>query len=148
MSHSEKPLNPAPFVILDQLDYREVEFLDDQLYENSVRVTGINDGRILAIVQRDDQKVITAGLFGYTWGGCCEIRFLWIQETLRRQGLGTRLMAAAESEVISRGARQIVLSTHSFQAPGFYRRLGFEEVGCFEDYPEGHQCIFMRKQLK
>jgi len=133
--------------IVDAPDRRDVEFLEDRLYEYNVERTGIADGRLLAILLRDRDDDLIAGLYGWTWGHCCEIRTLWVDEQWRGQGLGTRLMAAAEAEARARGAVQMVLSTHSFQAPDFYRRLGFEPVGTIEEYPAGHQHIFLRKRL-
>jgi GNAT superfamily N-acetyltransferase len=110
--------------------------------------TGLTDGRWLAIILRDGHNAIIAGLYGWTWGRCCEVKTLWVHEQWRGQGLGTRLMRAAEDEARARGAVQMVLSTHSFQAPDFYRRLGFEPVGHIEDYPVGYQNIFLRKWLQ
>jgi N-acetylglutamate synthase-like GNAT family acetyltransferase len=135
------------FTIIDSPDIHDVQFLDDRIYEFNVERTGITDGQLMAIFLRDKQNNIIAGLYGWTWGGCCEVRTLWIHEQLRGKGLGTRLMAMAEDEARARGATQMVLTTHSFQAPDFYRRLGFEPVGAFEEYPAGHRSIFLRKRL-
>src|SRR5262249_24557101 len=99
------------------------------------------------IFVRDDLGTITAGIYGWTWGACCEIRYLWVQESLRAQGLGSRLLATAEQEAIRRGCRHVVLDTHSFQAPAFYRKLGYDVVAVVPDYPRGHQRIHLRKLL-
>jgi GNAT superfamily N-acetyltransferase len=136
-----------PLTILETPDPSDVQFLEDRLHEFNAAETGIDDGRLLAIFLRDRHGEIVAGLYGWTWGRCCEVRSLWVHEHWRRKGLGTRLMAAAEAEARARGAAQMVTSTHSFQAPGFYRRLGFESVGQVEDYPLGHQHIFLQKRL-
>ena len=147
MTTPDDPRHPEPFSILETLDSHDVQFLDDRIYEYNVHRTGIADGRLLAIVLRDSDQNIIAGLYGWTWGRCCEVKYLWVHEQWRGQQLGTHLMTAAEAEARRRGAAQMVLSTHDFQAPDFYRGLGFEPVGQIDDYPEGHQSIFLRKRL-
>jgi len=142
-----EPRENRPLNVIDNPDRDDVQFLDDRLYEYNVSATGITDGRLLAIFVRDVDGSILAGIYGWTWGGCCEVKTLWVREDRRRRGMGARLMAAAEAEARARGAVQMVLSTHSFQAPEFYRRLGFETVGAFSDYPRGYRNIFLRKSL-
>jgi len=45
------------------------------------------------------------------------------------------------------GCAQVVLSSHGFQAPAFYRRHGYVEVGRVEGYPRGDAQIYLRKAL-
>jgi ribosomal protein S18 acetylase RimI-like enzyme len=125
----------------------EVHFLDDRINEYNVETTGIGDGRILSFLIRDDRAEIIAGLYGWTWGAACEIRYLWVRKDMRQQGYGQALMVAAEREAVARGCGQIVLDTHSFQAPRFYQRLGFEIIGSHPDYPRGHLKHYLRKTL-
>lgn len=140
-------IDAAALAVIDNPSRDDVHALGERLYEFNVAASGIGDGRELAIFVRDDDRRIIAGLYGWTWGGCAFIDRLWIDEPLRRHGLGTRLMQAAENEARARGAFQMLLATHSFQAPAFYERLGFERVGALDHYPRGHQDIFMRKRL-
>jgi GNAT superfamily N-acetyltransferase len=141
-----KPLDSLE--ISDTVDHKDVQFLDDRIYEFNASQTGISDATLLSIILRDDERNIYAGLYGWTWGQCCEVRILWVDEQRRGAGLGMRLMMAAEAEARARGATQMVLSTHSFQAPDFYRRLGFVPVGHIDNYPVGHQSIFLCKPLR
>jgi ribosomal protein S18 acetylase RimI-like enzyme len=134
--------------IVETLDPHDIQFLDDRIYEYNVSRTGIADGRVLGIILRDEDHGIIAGLYGWTWGRSCEVKFLWVHERWRGHSLGTRLMTTAETEARRRGATQMVLSTHDFQAPDFYQRLGFEVVGHLDDYPEGHRSLFLRKRLR
>ncbi len=136
-----------PLSVDDNPDPRDVSFLEDRINEYNIRTTGMDDGRLLSIFLRDEAGQMIAGLYGWTWGGTCEIRFLWVSEDRRGQDLGTRLMRAAEAEAARRGCRQIVLDTHDFQAPGFYRKLGFEIEAVQEDYPLGHRKYYLRKRL-
>ena len=135
-------------VIDDTPDIRDVQYLDDRIYEYNASRTGITDARLLTILLRDSDRIIMAGLHGWSWRQCCEVRMLWVHEQWRGQGLGVRLMTVAEAEARERGATQIVLSTHSFQSPAFYARLGFEAVGHVDDCPVGHRSIFFVKRLR
>lgn len=131
----------------DEPSHDDIRYLDDRLYEFNAARTGMADGRLLALLARDRQGRIVGGLYGWTWGGCCEIKILWVHENWRGRRLGTRLLTEAESEARMRGAVQILLDTHSFQAPRFYERFGFEVVGSIGDCPKGYEKIFMRKRL-
>jgi len=126
---------------------RDLVRLEEEIYQFNYRTTGFHDGRSLAAFLRDESGALRAGLAGHTWGGCCEIRFLFVREGERRTGLGTALLRAAEQEARARGCDQVVLSTHSFQAPDFYRRHGYVEVGRAPGYPRGHAQIYLRKAL-
>jgi GNAT superfamily N-acetyltransferase len=131
----------------DEPSPRDVERLEDEVNRFNYATTGFHDGRWLAAFLRDAEGRLRAGLAGHTWGGCCEIRFLWVREAERRGGLGSALLLGAEREARARGCDQVVLSTHSFQAPGFYRLHGYAEVGRADGYPRGHAQIFLRKRL-
>jgi GNAT superfamily N-acetyltransferase len=130
--------NPAP---------EQVQYLEDRIYEHNVRATGIADGEWLAIFVRDDIGRIVAGICGNTWGGCCEIRQFWVEESRRGRGVGTTLLVAAEHEARRRGCTRIMLMTFSFQAPAFYARHGFTTVAAVGGYAGGHQNLLMTKRL-
>ena len=125
----------------------EVQYLEDRLYEFNSAATRFTDGEWLAIFVRDDDQRIVAGICGNTWGGCAEIRQFWVEEARRKQGLGTRLLRAAEEEARRRGCRQMLLMTFSFQAPAFYAKHGFEVVAVVDDHPHGHKNMLLRKRL-
>jgi len=125
----------------------EVDVLEHRLYEFNAQATGIVDALGMTVFGRDAQGELVAGLCGHTWGGCCEIRQVWVHEKHRGQGIGRRLLELAEREARRRGCFQILLATHSFQAPEFYRKLGFEVVHTLPDYPRGHQHLQLRKIL-
>lgn len=130
--------NPAP---------ADIERIDDGIYTYNAEQTGHSDGRLLGVFLRDAAGRIRGGAFGNTWCGCLDVRLLWVEEELRRGGYGTRLLRAAEQEAIARGCHTAMLDTYAFQAPDFYRKLGYEVYAEFDDPQTGAKKFFLKRAL-
>ena len=126
----------------------DVQYLEHQLYTYNATQTGIDDGQWLAIFLRDQQETIKAGLKGWTWCGSCYIQALWVHETLRGHDIGTQLLQSAEHEARARGCDHMVLTSFSFQAPGFYQKLGYEVFAVLDEHPRSHRDYFLHKWLR
>ena len=128
---------------------KDIRFLEGRLYDYNVEQTGSGDGQWLSIFVRDDAGEIAAGLHGWTWCGACRVQSLWVRQNLRRQGYGQRLLGAAEQEARARGCDQLLLDTFSFQAPLFYKKLGYEVIAVVEGFPRRpHSEYHLRKTLR
>ncbi|WP_244479775.1 GNAT family N-acetyltransferase [Methylobacterium sp. Leaf94] len=112
---------------------------------NEAQVPG-GDWGLLALTVRDADGAIVGGLWGRHGYGMLFVELLALGPA-RGQGLGRRLMRQAEAEARRRGLSGIWLDTWTFQAPGFYARLGFTECGRITDYPPGHDRIFFVKRF-
>ncbi len=75
------------------------------------------------------------------------VEFLAVAEEGRGKGVGAQLMARLEAEARLRGMDGIWLDTFSFQAPDFYKRLGYHEFGRIDGYPENEARQFFLKRL-
>ena len=101
----------------------------------------------LNLFVRDSEGVLIGGLTATTYWGWLDIDDLWLDESLRKQGIGTVLMQRAEEEGIRRRCTQAQLSTFSFQAKDFYEKLGYRVVGALDDYPPGSSLYWLRKDF-
>ncbi|MGZ5154879.1 MAG: GNAT family N-acetyltransferase [Caldimonas sp.] len=123
------------------------DFLAERIYEFNSAATGYFDADSFAAAQKDESGSIVGGVCGYTWGGCCIVSYLWVAEDSRGRGLGSALLLAAEQHARDKGCMVALVSSHSFQAPGFYKHMGYEERASIEDYPLGHSDVFYAKRL-
>jgi ribosomal protein S18 acetylase RimI-like enzyme len=133
--------------ITDIHDEAAVAELRDQLVIHNLESTGYTKYRPLSCFLRNTECELQAGISGFSWGGYAMIEWLWVSPSLRRAGLGSQLMQAVEAEVRTRGCGVIRVNTHTFQAPDFYRKLGYEQIGYAEDTPIDHGEVFFAKRL-
>jgi len=110
----------------------------------NAKALGKVDGRSLAITVRHRGEIV-GGLVGHTYAGWMFVAGFWIEEKFRGKGFGSKMIKAAEKEAKRRGVTNVYLDTFSFQAPGFYRKLGYREFGRLKGV--GHYRSFLTKAL-
>jgi len=99
-------------------------------------------------VRVEQEEGLVAGVSGWTWGQAAGVGMTWVREDQRGTGVGTSAMTAFENEARSRGCTHVFVTSFSFQAPGFYQRLGYREIFRWESVPTaGRDDVHMRKEL-
>ncbi len=90
---------------------------------------------------------VTGGIVGMANFDWLIVQYLFVPDTMRGQGVGTRLMADAERFAREHGCIGVWLDTFSFQARPFYEKLGYSVFGEIEDHPRGLSRYFLSKRL-
>ena len=122
--------------------------LSAELTAFNLAATGEDNQQSLSLRAVDEQGELAGGLMGWTWATCAGIELLWVRADHRGTGLGRELMAAAEHEARRRGCVQVLVRSFSFQAPDFYRKIGYIEFARSENLPTvGHADIHFQKSL-
>lgn len=102
----------------------------------------------VSVILKDDDEQIVGGILGHVDWNCLHIEILWVDDSLRGQGQGANLLKIAEKVALDKGCNLMKLDTFSFQAPDFYKKLGFEVFGVLKNYPEGFDHYFLYKRIK
>ena len=85
------------------------------------------------------------GLVGHVKYRWLYVAKLWLPESLRGQGWGSRVLRTAEAEAWRRECLGVYLDTFEYQALPFYQRLGYELYGTLDGYPPGYRQYYVRK---
>jgi GNAT superfamily N-acetyltransferase len=102
----------------------------------------------VAFFVREDSGKIVGGVNGnYGSFGWLYVNALWVDKRLRGRGYGSELMRRIEAQAIKHNCKHAFLNTMSFQAPVFYKKLGYSVFAELEDFPAEHSRIFFRKRL-
>ena len=101
----------------------------------------------LGLKLEDDKGMLIAALAGRTFGHWFYLESLWLDEKVRGKGVGSKLLAAAETIAKERGCSFVILDTLDFQARPFYEQHGYQVQWTQPDYPFTGAKHFMTKLL-
>jgi len=104
-------------------------------------------GYVPVSISLREKGQIVGGIVGEVLFGWMFVQYFWIDDKHRGKGFGQRLFAAAEKQARKNGVTNVYLDTFSFQAPGFYKKLGYREFGRLKEFPAGHDRVWMTKAL-
>ncbi len=94
----------------------------------------------------EDEGKIAGIITGRAYYNEVHIGDLIIGKDYRRAGVGSRLVAAVEEAYRGRGYEKITLTTFGFQAPEFYKKLGYELEFVREDKdPKLSKYFYLKK---
>ncbi len=101
----------------------------------------------LYVLAKEGDRVL-GGLTGETEFAWLKIHILAVDPSRRNQGIATRLVEAAEALARERSCRYAYVDSMSYQAPGFFIRRGYQQVGVLPDWDShGHDKCLFRKEL-
>ena len=128
-------------------DQPEWDVIGGGISDFNTQQAGDDNGKNLCFVLKAPGGEIVGGVIGATYWDWLYVNLMWLKAELRGLGFGSQLLLAAEAEARQRGAKHAYLDTFSFQAPGFYKKYGYEVFGVLEDFPAGHRRYFLQKEL-
>ena len=114
---------------------------------NAGKVGSFRPEPVAVLLRHPDSGEIVGGLWGIVVADWLFVELLFVPEDCRTKGLGSSLMKQAEAIAARRGCVGIRLDTYTFQAPGFYAKLGYQEFGRLDNHPRGHQRVYYFKTL-
>jgi GNAT superfamily N-acetyltransferase len=94
----------------------------------------------------EEQKKV-GGIIADLWGNWLLIKFLWVDDSLRGQGVGSELLTRIEEYAKSQGCKSSLVDTLSFQARPFYEKHHYECQMVLENYPLDSSLSFLTKIL-
>lgn len=111
------------------------------------KIGNVELGRTVQIFIRNRENRVVGGVIGNIFGGWLYISLLWVEESLRNKGNGTKLLTMVESEAVKFGCKYAHIDTYSFEARPFYEKNGYTLFATLDNYPEGHSKYFLKKTL-
>ena len=130
----------------DEVDDRLGEFINKEF-----SAYGEQNGVVLnydefCFAAEEDGKILGV-ITGRAYYNEVHIGDLIVASSVRKGGIGSKLVRAVEDNYRGKGYDKITLTTFGFQAPEFYKKLGYEIEFVREDKEPKLSKYFLAKQL-
>ncbi|MHA7846172.1 GNAT family N-acetyltransferase [Serratia sp. D1N4] len=133
--------------VTDALRAEDTEEIRNHLKDYNRTFVGDILNKNIGVFVLDDHGNKMAGLTGSTVGHWLNIDLLWVSEALRGEGVGSKLIKAAEQQAMADGCKFARVDTFSFQARPFYEKLGYQLQMILHNAPVEHERYFFTKSL-
>ena len=135
------------YEVHDGLPVEECAIVDKGLDEFNNQAAPLHEVQSLSCFVRNGLGQVVGGAIGRRWGELCELQQLWVEAGHRGSGLGMHLVQEFERHASLKGCKSFYLETLSFQAPEFYKKLGYRVAFARSGYPHGIGKYHMVKEL-
>lgn len=135
------------YIMTDNPKEKDISVILNNLIKHNLAHIELKEVKPIAIFVNDENDKEIGGISAETHGKWLEISLLWVDEKLRGQNIGSKLVKDVEVEAIKRGCKYSFINTFSFQAKDFYEKLGYKEVFTLEEYPLTSKRHYFVKQL-
>ena len=106
-------------------DERLGEFINVEFSDYATNCNIALNFEEFCFVAQDDGKIVGA-ITGRAYYNEVHIGDLIVSKDCRGDGVGSKLVEAVENAFKGKGYEKIALTTFGFQAPEFYKKLGYE----------------------
>jgi putative acetyltransferase len=121
-----------------------------QMFGRNLRPEQTESGRGTFLIARLDGQAVGCGAIRLLSGGDAEVKRMYVEPSVRGQGIGKMVLERLEATAFELGARRLVLETgiHQREAIELYRRHGFTSVDCWGEYAGSHTSLCLEKHLE
>lgn len=132
---------------LEELEPKVIEGLLDHKGRLGYRIPPSDAVHISFAALNSEGKVV-GGVTAKTNYGELYVSLLSVNQSMQGSGVGMALMEEVERYGRANYCYHISLTTFSYQAPVFYKKCGFTELGRIQDFPfKGEEKYFFVKYL-
>ncbi|MBW3095754.1 GNAT family N-acetyltransferase [Pseudohoeflea coraliihabitans] len=120
----------------------------DAMLDEAADALGVPFNPVEVVLEaREPDGTLLGGLSGYGQLGWLFVKLLALTPEARGRGVGMQLIRRAEDVAREHGWSGVYLDTFTFQAPAFYRKLGYREIGRLPAIDGHPQRIWFARKL-